>query len=157
VNSDALPKDEEGDEMETPMKEELIEAATRADFSVQDLAQGEIEIAVEKVSFTSPSSAKFRCPILSKIIKAIVRGISLKHYGKPWQGSLPQPSISLPHTLGDAVVKNSFIRLRGGPLQPKLFKMALPSMIDGSREASSPVTQKDQGKVWPPLPSLAAS
>jgi hypothetical protein len=40
--------------------------------------------------------------------------------------------MSPPKTLGDAVIKNSYIRLRGGQLIPRSFKMALPSTIQGS-------------------------
>jgi hypothetical protein len=93
TNSDVLSEDDEGDEIKTPTKEELIESAAHAGCSAQDLAQAEKEITeMEQVSFSSPASADFRCPISSKIIKAIIRGKSLR-------------------TLGDAVVKNSYIRL----------------------------------------------
>jgi hypothetical protein len=157
VNSDVLSEEGKGDETETPMKEELI-AAARAGFSVQDLEQAENEIAqMNKVSFNSPSSAKFRCPVSSKIIKAIIREKSLKHYGKPWQGSLPKPRISPPRTLGDAVTKNSFVRLRGGRLQPKSFKMALPSTIEGTNEVFAPAMLSDHSEGWLLLPSLVAS
>jgi hypothetical protein len=157
VNSDVLSEEGKGDETETPMKEELI-AAARAGFSVQDLEQAEDEIAqMNKVSFNSPSSAKFRCPVSSKIIKAIIREKSLKHYGKPWQGSLPKPRISPPRTLGDAMIKHSFVRLQGGRLQPKSFKMALPSTIEGTNEVFAPAMQSDHSEGCLPLPSLAAS
>jgi hypothetical protein len=81
-----IDEDEEG-EITTPTKEEIIDAAARAGFSVQDLIQAENEIEnMEKVSFFSPSSAEFRCPLSSKIVKAIIRDKSLKHQGRPWQG-----------------------------------------------------------------------
>jgi hypothetical protein len=125
VTTDDIENDEDEEvAITTPTKEEIVVAAMRAGFSVEDLIQVENEIDnMEKVSCSSPSraefrcsspsSTEFRCPLSSKIIKAIVRGKSLKHYEKPWQGSLPKPRISPPKTIGDAVIKNSFIRLRG--------------------------------------------
>jgi hypothetical protein len=159
VKSDVLSEDDEGKEIATPTKEEFIEAAPHAGYDAQDLIQAENEIVdMEKVSFSSPASSYFCCPISSKIIKAIARGKSLKHNRKPWQGSLPKPRISPPRTLGDAVVvKNSYIRLRGGQLQLKSFKMSLPSTIYGTREVSSPAARGDQVEDWPPLLALAAS
>jgi hypothetical protein len=127
ANSNDQSDDDEA-EVQTPMIEEFIDAAASAGYNMQDLIRAEEEIAdMEKVSFPSPSSADFRCPLSTKIVKAIVRGKSLKHHGTPWQGSLPKPRISPPKTLGDAVVKNSYIRLRGGQLILKSFKMTLPS------------------------------
>jgi hypothetical protein len=105
----------------------------------------------------SPSSAKFRCPLSTKIVEAIVRERSLKHLGKPWQGPLPKPGISPPKTLGNAVVKNSFNRLRGGQLIPKSVKMSLPSTTSGSQENYSHVSLDDQSEEWPPLPNFAGT
>jgi hypothetical protein len=86
---------DEDEELQTPTKEEIIAAAAQAGLSVQDLIQAENEIeSMEKVCFSSPSSADFRCPLSSRIVKAIIREKSLKHQGRPWQGSLPKPRIS---------------------------------------------------------------
>jgi hypothetical protein len=92
----------------------------------------------------------------SKIIKAIVRAKSLKHHGKPWQGSLPKSRISPSRTLGNAVIKNSYIRLRGGQMIPKYFKMSLPSMNHSFNEDTTPIKQSDQAKEWSPLPNHVA-
>jgi hypothetical protein len=152
-NCDLAAEDEE-EELPMPMKEELIEAAEQAGFSIQDLIQAENELeGMEKVCFSSPS-VDLRCPLSSKIVKAIIREKSLKHKGRPWQGSLPKPRISLPKTLGDAVIKNSYVRLLGGQLVPKSFKMALPSTIHGGNVGTMPNSQADQREEWLPLPNF---
>jgi hypothetical protein len=116
--------------MNTPTKEEFIAAAARSGIQFEDLIHAENEIAAaEKVSFSSPSSAGFKCPPLaSKIVK---------HHGRPWKGSLSEPRISPPKTPGDAMIKNSCTRLRGGQLIPRLLKMALPSTIHNSNKVKS--------------------
>jgi hypothetical protein len=49
------------------------------------------------------------------------------------------------------VIKNSFIRIRGGHLLPKSCKMVLPSTIHDSREDFKSVSKEDQKEEWPPL------
>jgi hypothetical protein len=79
------------------------------------LVQADKELeAAEKVSFLSPGSSDFWCPLANKIINAVERNNSLKHLVKPCKDPLPKPRISPPKTLGDAVIKNARIRLRGG-------------------------------------------
>jgi hypothetical protein len=96
---------------------------------VEELLLTEAELHdVGKISQSSPGSIEFRWPRATKIIGEIARGKSLKHQLKPWNGTLPKPRISPPRTLGDAVIKNSCIRLRGGRLIPQSFKMGFPSM-----------------------------
>jgi hypothetical protein len=95
---------------------------------VEELLLTEAELHdVGKTSQSSPGSTEFRWPRATKIIGEIARGKSLKHQLKPWNDTLPKPRISPPRTLGDAVIKNSCIRLRGGRLIPQLLKMALSS------------------------------
>jgi hypothetical protein len=150
--------DDDEEEVQTPTREEFIGAAAITGYNMQDLIRTEEEIVnMEKVCFLTPSNAEFRCPLSAKIIKAIVRRQSLKHHGTPWQGSLPKPRISPPKILGGAVVKNSYIRLRGGQLIPKSFKMSLPSMINGTKENKSQASLDDQSEEWPPLPNLAGT
>jgi hypothetical protein len=152
--------DDESEEAEiiTPTKEELISVAAHVGFQIEDLIHAEEEIVVAKVlSVHSPSTAKCQHPFTSKIINAIVRDRSLQHQRKPWKGALPKPRIYPPKTLGDAVIKNSFTRLRGGQLISRSFKMALPSMIQnptGNELISSSILRKDE---WPPLQSSSAS
>jgi hypothetical protein len=55
------------------------------------------------------------------------------------------------------VVKNSFIRLRGGLLIRKSFKMSLPSTTYGSQEKYSHVSLDDQSEEWLPLPNFAGT
>jgi hypothetical protein len=69
-NNDQSDDDEA--EVQTLMMEEFIRTAVIAGYNMQ-------------VSFSSPSSADFRCPLSTKIVKAIVRGKSLEHHGTPWQ------------------------------------------------------------------------
>jgi hypothetical protein len=90
--------------------EEFIAATARSGFSMEDLAQAEQVHDAEKVSFSSPSSSDFRCPLSREIINAVSREGSLKRRMKPWKGPLPQPRISPPQTSGDAVIKNSITR-----------------------------------------------
>jgi hypothetical protein len=119
--------------------------AARIGFQVQDLIRAEDEItAAEKVSFSSPTSAGFKCQLGSKSINAIVRDKSLKHQGRPWKGSLPLPRISPPKTLGNAVIKNSYNRLRSGQLIPRSFKMALPSTINNPNGTNSIISLNKQ-------------
>jgi hypothetical protein len=97
---------DEDEEITTQTTDEFIAAVARVGFTLQDLIQAENEIeSAEKVSFSSPLSSDFRCPLSGKIINAITRERSLKCDGKPWKGSLPKPRISRPKTLGDAVIK----------------------------------------------------
>jgi hypothetical protein len=70
---------------------------------------------------------------------------------------LPKPGISPPKTLGDEVVKNSYIRLRGGQLILKSFKMYLPSTINGTKENKSQASLDAQSEEWPPLLNLAGT
>jgi hypothetical protein len=71
---DQADEDDKEEEITTPTKEEFIAAAAHAGYHLQDLILAENEIAtVEKVSFSSSSSTEFRCPLSSKIIKAMVR------------------------------------------------------------------------------------
>jgi hypothetical protein len=128
----------------TPTKDEVVEASARVGFAVQDLVHAEEELASMNKVATSRSSVDLRCPLSSKIVKATVQDKSLKQRGKPWQGALPKPRISPPKTLGDAVIKNLVIRLRGGQLLPKSFKMALPSTNQGTKEVSEYVSKEDQ-------------
>jgi hypothetical protein len=92
-----------------------------------------------------------------KNVNAIARDRSLKHHGRPWKGSLPKPRISPPKTLGDAVIKNSYIRLRGGQMIPRLFKMALPSTIHSSVNGKLPHNSGDHFEEWPSLPGCVSS
>jgi hypothetical protein len=117
----------QGEEISTPTMEEMITAASRKGFTIEELIKAEELLAAEKVSFQSPSSSDFRCPLSTKIIKAVTHERSLKYKVKPWTGPLPKPRVSSPKTLGDAVITNSRIRLRGGQTVPMLFKMSLPS------------------------------
>jgi hypothetical protein len=106
--------DEEVEEevMNMPTKQKFISVAARSGFQVEDLIQAEKEIAAtEEVSLSSPSIAAFKCPLARKFVDAIVTDKSLKHHGRPWKGSLTKPSISPSKTLGDAVIKNSYMRL----------------------------------------------
>jgi hypothetical protein len=73
---------------------------------------------------------------------------------KPWKGPLPQPRISPPQTLGDAVIKNSFIRLRGGQKIPRSFKMALPSTTQVSSSSPKSNEPSNRDEEWPSLQSL---
>jgi hypothetical protein len=117
TSEDQSDDDCEEAEIIMPTKEELISMAACIGFQVKDLILAEDEIAtVGTVSFSSPSSAGFKCPLASKIINAIVRDRSLKNQGRPWKESLPKPRISPPKTLGNAMIKNSYMRLRGGQL-----------------------------------------
>jgi hypothetical protein len=103
--------DEEG-EIATPTTEELVVAASRVSISIEQLIQAETELQeICEVRQVSSDSLGARCPHAGKIIRAILRGKSLKHHTKPWSGPLPRPRISPPWTLGDAVIKNSCIRL----------------------------------------------
>jgi hypothetical protein len=153
IEGDQTDEDEGEEAITTPTPEEFIAAAARVGFTKENLIQVENEIeSSEKVSFSSPSSSDFRCPLSSKIINAIAREISLKRYGKPWKGSLPKPRISPQKTLGDVVIKNSYIRLHGGQLILRSFKMVLPSMIQGSNSVTQPKKPGDLTKEWPSLP-----
>jgi hypothetical protein len=91
---------------------------------------------LSEVRQLSTYSLHARYPQAGRIIRAIIREKSLKHHTKPWSGPLPRPRISPPRTLGDAVIKNSYLRLKGGRLMPQSFKMALPSMIQESASNS---------------------
>jgi hypothetical protein len=76
--------DDNEEEVQTPTREEFIGTVAIAGYNMQDLIRAEEEIAsMEKVCFLTPSSAEFRCPLSTKIVKAIVRGQSLKHHGTP--------------------------------------------------------------------------
>jgi hypothetical protein len=124
---------DDDEEISTPTTEEMITAASREGFMIEELIKAEEELLVaEKVSFQSPSSSDFRCPLSTKIIKAVTHERSLKYKAKPWTGPLPKPRVSPPKTLGDAVITNSRIRLRGGQTVPMLFKMSLPSTNNAS-------------------------
>jgi hypothetical protein len=155
-----VPLDESDDEADiaTPTTEELISAASREGFTIEELVTAHAELeAAEKVSFPSPSSSNFRCPLANKIVKALTRDRSLKHQMKPWSGPLPKPRISPPKTLGDAVIKNSRIRLRGGRTVPMLFKMSIPSTTNASISSSSPTQTNHQDVTlleWPSLPNI---
>jgi hypothetical protein len=82
----------------------------------------------EKVSGSSPLSSDSHCPLATKIIQVMTREFHHQRTMlKPWNGPLPKKRISPPKTLGDAVIKNKFYRLRGGQLIPVSFKMVLPS------------------------------
>jgi hypothetical protein len=130
----------------------LIAKAARSGFQADDLIQAGKEIvAAEEVCFASPSSAAFRCPRARKSVNAIAKDRSLKQLGKPWTGSLPKPRISPPKTLGDAVIKNSFTRRRGGQLIPRLFKMALPLTIHRLAQEDETHYSRDHVEQWPPL------
>jgi hypothetical protein len=81
---DQSDEDDEEEVMNTPTKEEFIAAAARSGIQFEDLIHADNEIAAaEKVSFSSPSSAGFKCPLASKIVNTIVRDRSLKHHGRP--------------------------------------------------------------------------
>jgi hypothetical protein len=113
--------------------------------------------AAEKVSCPSPSSSDFRCPLANKIVKALTRDRSLKHPMKPWSGPLPKPRISPPKTLGDAVIKDSRIRLHGGRTVPMLFKMSIPSTTNASISSFSPTQTNHQDVTlleWPSIPNI---
>jgi hypothetical protein len=97
------------------------------------------------------------CPMANKIVKALAPERQITHSMKHWVGPLPKPRVSPPKTLGDAVIKNSHIRLRGGQMVPMLFKMSLPSTANTS--FSSPVTihthqWNDVVQEWPSLPKI---
>jgi hypothetical protein len=141
----------------TPTTEEFIVTVAHVGFTIENLIQAKKEIeSSEKVTHSSPSSPDFRCPLSSKIINVIARERSLKHYGQPWKGKLPKPRMSPPKTLGDAVIKNSYIRLRGGQLIPRSFKMALPSMIQGSNSVIQLGKPGALTEDWPSLPDTCS-
>jgi hypothetical protein len=151
---DETEDDEE--EITTPTTEGLISAASRIGFSIEELIQAEAKLyEVGKASHSSPDSEDFRCPRAGKIIRAITRGKSLKHQVKPWKGPLPKPRVSPPRTLGDAMIKNSCIRLRGGRLMLQSFKMTLPSTTNDL--ASNSVDCNDSAVRFDEWPSLPAS
>jgi hypothetical protein len=102
-------------------------------------------------SFTK--STEFHVSRASKILHEVAKDKALKHKMKPWKDPLPKPRISPPLTVGDAVIKNSCIRLRGGRLMSRLFKMTLPSTTDesvsNSVQGANPTSKCD---AWPALP-----
>jgi hypothetical protein len=65
--------DDEAD-IATPTTEELISAASREGFTIEELVMADAELeAAEKVSLPTPSSFNFRCPLANKIVKALSR------------------------------------------------------------------------------------
>jgi hypothetical protein len=156
----ALEEKTEDDEEEltTLTTDEFIEAASHAGFSIEELLQAEAKLQdVGKISQASPGSAEFRCPRASKIIPEIARGKSLKDHMNPWKGPLPKPRVSPPRMLGDAVIKNSCIRLRGGRLVPQTFKMVLSST--NIEPASNSVHSHNASGIpidWPALPESSS-
>jgi hypothetical protein len=153
-----MEEEEEGEEViTTPTTEEFIVAAAHVRFTIENLIQAEKEIeSSEKVTQSSPSSPDFRCPLSSKIINAIARERSLKHYGQPWKGKLPKPRMSPSKTLGNAVIKNSYIRLCGGQLISRSFKTALPSTIQRSISVIQPGIPGALTEDWPSLPGTCS-
>jgi hypothetical protein len=149
---------DEEEDIATPTTEELISAASREGFTIEELVTADAELeAAEKVSCPSPSSSDFRCPLANKIVKALTRDRSLKHPMKPWSGPMPKPRISPPKTLGDAVIKDSRIRLHGGRTVPMLFKMSVPSTMNASISSSSPTQTNHQDVTlleWPSIPNI---
>jgi hypothetical protein len=73
-------------------------------------------IEVPQGCISTSSSAAFKCPMARKIVNTIARDRSLKHHGKTWKGLLPKQRICSLKSLGDAVIKNSYVRLQGGQL-----------------------------------------
>jgi hypothetical protein len=83
--------DEEG-EVTMPTIEELVVAAWCIGISIEELIQAEIELQeTGEVRQVSPDSLGAHCPHAGKIIRAILRGKSLKQHTKPWSGPLPRP------------------------------------------------------------------
>jgi hypothetical protein len=73
---------------------------------IEELVHADDELQTAKmVSFTSPTISEFRCPLATKIIKAMTRDRPLKRTMIPWKDPFPKPRISPPRTLGDAVIK----------------------------------------------------
>jgi hypothetical protein len=96
------------------------------------------------------------------LIKLLSLSRSLSHQTsvKPWKGPLPKPRTSPPKTLGDAVVKKLFIRLRGGRSVPVSFKMALP--LTNKTPITSPNNssfhdRSENSNQWPTLPKIHVS
>jgi hypothetical protein len=145
----------EEDEISTPTTEDLIAAASREGFSMDELIHADKEQQdAEKVGFPSPTSSDFRCPLATKIIKVVARNGALKHRVKLWQGPLPKARVSLPKMLGDAVIKNAWIRVRGGQTIPVSFKMVLPSMADGTSSSPTLTQTSKRNMNTEPWPSL---
>jgi hypothetical protein len=83
--------DDECEEAEIimPTKEELIYVSAGVGFHIEDLIRAEEEIvAAETGNFSSPSSARFKYLLASKIINVIVRERSLQHQGKTLERSI---------------------------------------------------------------------
>jgi hypothetical protein len=54
--------------------EEFIAATSQEGFSMDELIHADKELQdVDKVGFSSPTSSEFRCPLATKIIKAVSR------------------------------------------------------------------------------------
>jgi hypothetical protein len=122
---------------------------------MDDLIRADKELHdAEKVGFQKPTSFECRCPLATKIIKAIVRNGSLKNRVKPWQGPLPKARVSPPKTLGDALIKNARIRVRGGQSIPMSFKMVLPSTTDETGHGQMLSQSSKDSTNSDPWPSL---
>jgi hypothetical protein len=91
---------EDGDDDEklsTLIREELIAATSQEGFSMDELTHADKELQdASMVGFSSPTSFEFRCPLATKIVKAVSHSGSLKHCVKPWQGPLPKSRVSPP-------------------------------------------------------------
>jgi hypothetical protein len=97
-------------EISTPTREDFIDAASKMGFTLQDLIQAETELNdVTQVSSPSLSRPDSCCPTANRIINAMVNDASQKRAMKPWKGPLPKPRISPQRTLGDALIKTTFI------------------------------------------------
>jgi hypothetical protein len=76
---------------------------------------------------------------------------------KPWQGPLPKSRVSPPKTLGDAVIKNARIRVRGAQTVPVSFKMVLPSTMNetsSSPKLAQPSRRNTSPEPWSSLSEI---
>jgi hypothetical protein len=103
-------KEDSGHAEETRDEEDAISTTTREE-SVRTTSP---VLSPEKVSASYSFNSELRCSTPSNTIKDTTEARSLQSKVKPWISPLPKPRISPPKTLGDAVIKNSHIRSRGG-------------------------------------------
>jgi hypothetical protein len=112
------------------------------------------ELSTEKVSTSPLINSEPPCSSPIHMVKSRSKERVPQNKVKPWISPLPKPRISPPKTLGDAVIKNSHIRLRGGQRVPMLFKMKLPSMTKESISSRAP---KDTRIEWPVLSQIQSA
>ncbi|TVU23905.1 hypothetical protein EJB05_26292, partial [Eragrostis curvula] len=144
-------EDEDGEsEVTTPSTEDVLRAAKAAGFSIREVARAEKELLANEVSFTSPATSNGKCPLARKIVRSLASDRP-KSLVKPWKGPLPPKRISPPQTIGDAVVKNTFSRERGGRLTPVQFKMVIPSTCTVQSESPKVSSTSHACPEWPSL------